>query len=364
MKKTINLILVSVFCLILILPNFFFIYESKIQNDEFQKAISLPVINIKHIGFLMLNFDNYFKESFGGRDVLLKINNWINVHILKSSPIPKAVVFGKNDWMFLGNSHGNVIYENIGAERFSDFQLEIIQKNVESNKEWLEQQGIKYYLCIAPNKHSIYDRYLPSYFQNKRERKLEQLKTYLKKHNFELIDMKDYFNEYNTLSLYHKTNTHWNDIGAFLGYRRLMHSIKKDFDIGKVFEFEDFTLDTLMLNEQDLTKMMHIKTNDSFIVMKPKTSYKAKKISKKLKIPEQYYANPLDYEYRYEGSGKFKLLMFRDSFSINIIPFLNESFKESVFIWQHNFKRELVIDEKPDIVIQQIVERDIDALLY
>jgi len=57
-----------------------------------------------------------------------------------------------------------------------------------------------------------------------------------------------------------------------------------------------------------------------------------------------------------------KLLVFRDSFASNLIPYLSESFQSSVFIWTHAFLPEIIERERPDIVILECVERYLSAL--
>ena len=58
-----------------------------------------------------------------------------------------------------------------------------------------------------------------------------------------------------------------------------------------------------------------------------------------------------------------KLLMLRDSFGNALIPSLSERFSRSVFLWTHSIDRAVVEQEKPDIIILEIVERNLDHLL-
>ena len=52
-------------------------------------------------------------------------------------------------------------------------------------------------------------------------------------------------------------------------------------------------------------------------------------------------------------------LVLRDSFGEALIPFLAESFRRTVYVWQDapTFDRDLVVKERPDVVIQEMVER-------
>lgn len=55
--------------------------------------------------------------------------------------------------------------------------------------------------------------------------------------------------------------------------------------------------------------------------------------------------------------------MFRDSFSDALIPYLSEIFNRSSYFWTHSFVPEVILKEKPNIVILETVERYIYNLL-
>ena len=94
--------------------------------------------------------------------------------------------------------------------------------------------------------------------------------------------------------------------------------------------------------------------------MKKTNGESAKLDSSILMVPGNYTRKPTDYEQRYTSEANdLKILMFGDSFSTSLIKFLKESFGESVFIWHYRFNKQLIIDEKPDIVINEIVERNL-----
>ena len=80
------------------------------------------------------------------------------------------------------------------------------------------------------------------------------------------------------------------------------------------------------------------------------------------------YADPVDWPgratvYRSASDPRLpKALIFRDSFSTALHPFLSEAFRDSAWVWDHRFLTELVERERPDVVILQVVERYIPAL--
>jgi alginate O-acetyltransferase complex protein AlgJ len=53
-------------------------------------------------------------------------------------------------------------------------------------------------------------------------------------------------------------------------------------------------------------------------------------------------------------------VMFRDSFATYLIPFLGYHFQRSVYIWQRPWDLALIEREKPDVVIDEMLERYLD----
>ena len=52
-----------------------------------------------------------------------------------------------------------------------------------------------------------------------------------------------------------------------------------------------------------------------------------------------------------------RAVIFRDSFTSQLVPFLSEHFSRAVYLWQNDFDAAVVTQEHPDVVIQQIVGR-------
>jgi hypothetical protein len=60
-----------------------------------------------------------------------------------------------------------------------------------------------------------------------------------------------------------------------------------------------------------------------------------------------------------------KTLVFRDSFFSALVPFVSQSLGDTEYIWSYDFSKNLkkIIDDKPQIVIIEMVERSIPVLL-
>jgi len=90
-------------------------------------------------------------------------------------------------------------------------------------------------------------------------------------------------------------------------------------------------------------------------------------VKDKLKVPDGYPNDPEAYELRFHSKDndkkKLKILVLCDSFGGYFSKFLKEHFNETVFIWDTKFDKKLILQEKPDIIIQEFVSRNSDFLL-
>jgi alginate O-acetyltransferase complex protein AlgJ len=57
------------------------------------------------------------------------------------------------------------------------------------------------------------------------------------------------------------------------------------------------------------------------------------------------------------GSTLPTAVMFRDSFTSWLAPFISEHFSRIVYLWQKDFDANVIRSEKPEVVIQEMVSR-------
>lgn len=58
-----------------------------------------------------------------------------------------------------------------------------------------------------------------------------------------------------------------------------------------------------------------------------------------------------------------RVVLFRDSFAAQLIPFLAEHFQRILCIWDSAFDRAIIEHEHPGVVIQELVERSLELPL-
>jgi hypothetical protein len=56
-------------------------------------------------------------------------------------------------------------------------------------------------------------------------------------------------------------------------------------------------------------------------------------------------------------AGGPSVVMFRDSFITNVLPWIAQSFGRGVYLWEDGFDTKLIESEHPAIVIQELAQR-------
>jgi hypothetical protein len=165
--------------------------------------------------------------------------------------------------------------------------------------------------------------------------------------------------------VYDKGDSHWNEYGAYSGYRVLMDEMLKNTkaDGIKVATANDL-LPGFKENEwPDLFKILDPSKKDTTLTLDFIIPPNIVNIPNKL-TPPQYHFNPSFYEYRYlNNSGAKKVIIIRDSYMNRMIKFCNYSFKETIYLWSGTIDMNIIKAEKPDIVIFESVEREIESFL-
>lgn len=346
---------IIIFIIILLFPSIKI--DDKINDFRENRKLQEKSKLIKD-GRLNLNFgketEQWLNDHFHKRRQIIKIYEKINKKLIGRVENNSAFM-GKDKWLFYKGDNSIINFQNINL--YSEKELEKIEKNLKLRKEWLNNQGIKYYIFIAPDKNKIYGEYYPSYIQKINQYgRAQQLKDFLKSKEIEIVyPIAELLEKKKEGLLYYKTDTHWNSYGAFIGYQELMKKIKKDFSNITILDMKNCMLTEKNYNGGDLAGMLNVDL----------------KLYQDIMYKEFIY----DYTYKYlknEGRNgvivkskkSLKVLMFRDSFTSAMEPYISETFGDVEYIWDHNFNnyQNKIITEKPDIVIHEIVERYIDVL--
>ncbi len=289
-------------------------------------------------------FENYFSENFAFRQQLVTADGRLKSALMHTSADDDVIV-GKEGWLYYSETVSD--FQRINT--LSSREINAIANNLRIIDKNCENRGADFIFFSAPNKNSLYPENMPyNYIQTDNNSNLENLTEILSSDDF-YIDMKSELEALNSpTALYHKTDTHWNNFGAYAAHTMLMNKLgKSSCSAGSNWYTANDRLG-------DLAAMLY-------------PSEKAKDM--------QLYN---DYEFEYKYTSRFRglddisittenknsqgnLMMFRDSFGEAILPYMAEQFNSAEFSRAMPYNLKKVKDK--DTVIIEIVERNLKNLL-
>lgn len=376
MKKSsfYSLLLIILFMTLLVLPSFFFFTgivknTRNFENRPMAKMPPAPVIihgdgyaTYKEISSFSAGFENFINDHMPVRNLLFRLFRDIKVRLFNTSPLPERVVIGKEGWFFIGDANSDVIREAKGLIQFTDNEVSRCVNNSKNINNLLKNKGIRFYITIVPGKATIYGKYLPI-ISSKGPTKTQQFAEALKKTEVPYIELHEDPHDFSGSGIYFKLDSHWNQAGAFLAYRSIIEHIRRDFPDISMLSINDFDIDGVLSQQNDLARILQMKITEYTYNFRPKFEVAAVGQTKRYNVPETFPFDKRYYETRFfNPKEKYKLLVFGDSFMVDLFPFLVHSFGESICI-RGRIDSGIIANEQPDIVIFETVERDIDKLL-
>lgn len=300
----------------------------------------------------------YFDDHMGFRVTLIRWNAYANVAWLGVSPAEKLVV-GKDGWFFFG--HDAAIAQYRGLARFEEAELEVWRETLEARRDWLAEQDVAYLLVLAPNKHAVYPEFMPDrYPRVGDEEQHQQLARHLATHSdLVVVDLLPVLREARREQrVYHKTDTHWNDVGAYAAYRAILGGLARVLPDRGDWRPVDVRFARRWDRGMGLTSLVGLSG-----------VYLEERLELTKLQPRARVAPAMRDDYREREQRLLPLLfqvadpelptaiVFRDSFANALIPYLSEHFRRTVYMWSRDIDPRAVRIEHPDVVVQEIVGR-------
>ncbi|MBO5164615.1 MAG: hypothetical protein J6B75_11075 [Ruminococcus sp.] len=289
-------------------------------------------------------FETYFSEHFAFRPQLVTADGRLKAALTATSPNSDVIV-GKDGWLY----YGEAVNDFLRTDTLSSAEIKNIANNLRIIEKYCLQRGAEFIFFSAPNKNTLYPEYMPyNYVPSDRKSNLEMLTAELADDNF-FFDMKSaLLNLESPTPLYHKTDTHWNNFGAYAAHTMLMNKIGK-----------------APCGTGNGWYTAHDRLGDLAAMIYPAEDAKDMQLHN-------------DYEFTYEytsrfrglddifittscGNGDGELLMYRDSYGEAILPYMAEVFESAEFSRAVPYRLSSV--KKNDTVIIELVERNLRNLL-
>ncbi|WP_224240218.1 alginate O-acetyltransferase AlgX-related protein [Hyalangium gracile] len=307
-------------------------------------------------------FKAWFRDRFEFRRELIRWNALLKVRLLGVSSSPKTVV-GREGWLFYADERG--VEDFRATAPFTTEELAAWRAVIQDWGAFLSARGIPLILVVAPNKPTVYPEYVPRWMTRVGpQSRLEQLYASLAEDkNIELLDIRPALADARKLGvpLYFRTDTHWNDLGAYVAFREIAGRLAKRFPgVSVPPPVESLQLSTTRGSGGDLARFLglHEELEEEVVSISSNEPRLARFLNG---TQAGITLKDMEYEPRQAserpGAPIGRAVIFRDSFANALLPRLAELFGRGVYVWTTDFDYALVEQEKPDVVIVELIER-------
>jgi alginate O-acetyltransferase complex protein AlgJ len=277
---------------------------------------------------------------------------------LAGRAVGQGAQVGNDGWLIYTSPWdvGNVFdYRHRG--HLSDAALADFSKDVDAALAGLAKRGATLVVAIVPNTPTIYPETMPRHIRpDATASRLEQLSALLvAKPAAHYVDLKAaLWHERAGERLYMKTDTHWNERGAFVGYQAIMSVIAGLFPAHRArLQPKELTAFTLVRETGpggDLARMLGLVDllPEERLSLRPTVPRRATESGRE----GLSFATAMA-----EACPGPRLLVFRDSFASAMQPLLSEHFCAAKFSWVEPWPVQEVEQFKPDVVLLEVAER-------
>jgi hypothetical protein len=334
--------------------------RASISQDEQRYLAPAPPLALdwRSLDELPHRIESWYDDHFGFRRQLIRMQSLLEIELFGTAPTDLLVV-GRQGWLFFGDADAIASYR--GLARLDPVQLLRWRQVLEERRDWLAERGIVFLVVLVPDKHLVYPEYMPTRLPRVSEvNPLSQLVDYLARNsNVDVLDLRPVLADARTRErIYHRTDTHWNDIGAYAGYSAILERLALRVPglagaapapvrfvrrMGPGLGLASIVGLAPLLRED----LLELQLEDPKARVKPE--YRAGY--------DERVRRMLPIALGVDDSKLPRAVVFRDSFANALVPYLSEDFRRVLYVWDRDVDPQVVAVEQPDVVIQEIVSR-------
>lgn len=286
---------------------------------------------------------NNFTERLFTRTKLIALNTELTSLLTGGTYMESTqVLLGKEDWLFYKTQmDGHPIWDYMGINHFTEQELAEMAANLTQMRDYFEnERGIDFYITALPNKEIVYEEYMPDTIARVNEvSRAEQVAEYIGANTDltyifpkqALLEAKEKY------QIYYETDTHWNQIGAFIGMQEIFKEAYGTY------------------------------ANVDSVVFRVDSETFAGDLATIAGVSDKY-ANDTVYVFEKESADKTQYrdevaFVVGDSFSGFLSTIAKGYYKEVHWIYTTEFTMDMVDEFQPDVIIWETVERYMETFL-
>lgn len=364
LKRNISILLL--FLIFLILPNilyktFYNFFDH--TNYENRRFAIKPNFNIKELNRYPTLYETYFNDRLAFKNEIVKLKNITDIIFFKNL-ISSRYLNGNDKWLFLEDSKLVESFIGKNNQYFTKEELIVAKSNLLHFRDELKKRNIDFVFMVCPDKNFIYEEYMPKYLKriNKYNPTDKFVEYIINNTDIKVVYPKEELLKYkDKYLLYYKYDGHWNNLGAYIGYRELMKKIGVEvnsIDSLNILNLNGYIHEKFspiyndIANGVSLSKFLYYMDDRFYIISNYMIdNYNIVKKRNGYNFTTSSY-NPINNK---------NIFVIRDSYTTEMTDYIASSFNRSSFILINDFKKEYILEDNPDIVIFETVERHLKA---
>ncbi|MCM1037998.1 MAG: hypothetical protein NC434_01655 [Ruminococcus sp.] len=360
-KSTYTKLYLGLFIIVLCLPYFFWILFGKFfdaANYENRNLETKPAFSLDTYGEFASHYEAYFDDNLPFKNALISLNSRLDYYLFHTSSSDRVII-GKEGWLFYADAaDGDPMSDYQGKRIYSEEELQVITENLLGIEKELAAQGVEFVIFVAPNKERMYSEMMPEFYGEPADRYATlQIVDYIKNHtNIRIVypyeELARAKVDLPETDIYYKTDTHWNDVGGYVGSRALLSELGIDVP--------DITNGNITIEKEpwaggDLANILNMKRDFQ------DNSYSISGYEEHNMVNEKWDFST-EIIYHCQGADTRKLFVVRDSFFTAMTIYVASQFNDSYMIHRNVYTYENLIEQSPDIFVFEVVERYIEGL--
>lgn len=349
MKK----LMVVLFFMLLLIPNMAgHIWGGEDVNLENRDLASFPRITKENWQEVPKFAEDYINDHAPFRYELLNGYAWFNWNVFQTVD-NRNVMRGEDGWLFYKGDGS--INDMIGVNIFPEELMEIILQDLLKIRESYTEDPGQFVLFIAPNKELVYrDKLSWAYVPVSDTATVDALVSYIRRHSDLKVvyPLEELEAARRNVQVYYETDTHWNRLGGFVGTQALIEHLG---GMKAGLEEVQVVWDTKTYRG-DLANQAHIP--DKY-VKDHEADIQGYLEGAQPKTEEGTFVLK---SHRADAPDKRKLVMVRDSFGENMVPWLSKYFQDTTVVHYSYVPEMAHEDMEGDIFVYEIVERYLGRL--
>ncbi len=353
-----NKMIFFLFFLLLIAPTVTFPFVKDhidSENHENRVFAEKPELSLRTITDFPQQFDDYFSDHLPYKNQLVMTNTMKNDFLgVGTTAIEymtgSMVIKGKDNWLFYNAEKQQSFNDYICNNLYEEAELaEIAEGYVRLQEKLKEAYGAELVILFAANKEQIYPEYMPSSIvPTGSYSRTDQLVDYLNSHtSVPVLYTKEALKkEKEGHQLFYKYDTHWNNLGGFVGGQVL-----NEYFHGEYVSLDEVTCKATKTNVSgDLARMLSMGN-----VYNDDSEWKVKGYKKDVKVEKSRDENN-DYIFSSNAKDKRSLLIYTDSFGYAMLG-LAKDYANVRFSRNTDDFKYYCDTMHPDAVVLEMVER-------